>query len=107
MCATHTASCANSRKLGSTDSIGGAGATIASVMPVSTVMYGGIGPPGFTRVANSPSSSPLRIFTAPISVMPRPSGAPPVVSRSTTTNVVAYSVRSRGSSNRASSVSWW
>ena len=107
MCATHTASRANSRKAGSTDSIIGAGATIASLMPVSTVMNGGIGEPGLTSVANSPSSSPPRILTAPISVMPRPSGAPPVVSRSTTTNVVANNDRARGSSNSASSVSWW
>jgi hypothetical protein len=65
----------------------GAGATIASVMPVRTVMNGGIGPPGLTSVANCPSSSPPRTLTAPISVMPSPSGAPPVVSRSSTTKV--------------------
>ncbi|RAO52628.1 hypothetical protein PSN01_04051 [Micromonospora saelicesensis] len=79
----------NSRKLGSTCSIGGAGTSMAWVMPVSTVMNGGIGWPGLTRVASTPNCSPPRTLTAPISVMPPPSGAPPVVSRSTTTNVVA------------------
>jgi hypothetical protein len=83
----------------------GAGSTMASVIPVRTVMNGGIGSRGLTRVANSPISSPPRTLTAPISVMPPASGAPPVVSRSTTTNVVANSDRSRASSNSASSVS--
>ena len=32
----------------------GAGSTIASVMPVSTVIIGGIGTPGFTNVSNRP-----------------------------------------------------
>ena len=50
---------------------------MASVMPVSTVMNGGIGAPGLTSVANSPSCSPPRTLTAPISVIPPPSGAPP------------------------------
>ena len=36
----------------------GAPATIASVMPVSTEMNGGIGTPGLTSVWNSPSTSP-------------------------------------------------
>ncbi len=62
---------------------------MAWVIPVSTVMNGGIGTPGLTSVASTPSSSPPRTFTAPISVIPPPSGAPPVVSRSTTTKVVA------------------
>ena len=89
--ATHTAPRANSRNAGSTSASPGAGAIIAWVMPVSTVMNGGTGSPGLTRVANSPSSSPARTLTAPISVIPQPSGAPPVVSRSTTTKVVSRS----------------
>ena len=44
--ATNTAPVRNSSRPGSTSSIGGAGATIASVMPVSTVMNGGIGRAG-------------------------------------------------------------
>ena len=40
-----------------------------------------------TRVWNSPTTSPPRTLTAPISVMPHSAGLPPVVSRSTTTKV--------------------
>ena len=47
-----------------------------SVMPVSTLMKGGIGTPGSTRVWNSPSTSPPRTFTAPISVIALSSGRP-------------------------------
>ena len=81
----------NSRKLGSTDSIRGAATTMASVMPVSTEMNGGIGPPGSTSVENSPSTSPARTLTAPISVITCSAGEPPVVSRSNTTNVTSLS----------------
>ena len=66
--------------------------TIAVVMPVSGTICGGMARPGSTRVANSPSTSPPRTLTAPISVMasrPSPLARPPVVSRSTTTNVVS------------------
>src|SRR4051794_25346447 len=47
--------------------------------------------PGSTRVWNSPSTSPPRTLTAPISVIALSVGEPPVVSRSTTTNVTADS----------------
>ena len=67
----------------------GRGATIVSVMPVSTAMNGGIGSPGLTSVWNSPRTSPPRTFTAPISVMLDEPGEPPVVSRSTTTKVTS------------------
>ena len=53
----------------STSAMRGAGSTIASVMPVSTVIIGGIGTPGFTNVSNVPSSSPPRSRSAPISVI--------------------------------------
>ncbi len=66
-------------------------ATIASVMPVSTEMNAGMGSPGSTRVWNSPTTSPPRTLTAPISVMPHSAGLPPVVSRSTTTKVTPAS----------------
>ncbi len=56
-------------------------------MPVSTEMNAGIAAPGLTRVWNSPTTSPPRTLTAPISVMPHSTGLPPVVSRSTTTKV--------------------
>ncbi|SLJ83053.1 Uncharacterised protein [Mycobacteroides abscessus subsp. abscessus] len=58
-------------------------------MPVTCTTAGGIARPGLTRVANSPSTSPPRTLTAPISVMASPSGLVPVVSRSTTTKVVS------------------
>ena len=87
LCATSTAPRENSRKLGSTSSMGGAPMSIVVVMPVSTWMNGGTGPPGSTSVWNSPSTSPPRTLTAPISVIAQSAGVPPVVSRSTTTNV--------------------
>ena len=52
-------------------------------------MLGGTPVPGSTSVASSPSRSPPRTFTAPISVMASLVGAPPVVSRSSTTNVTS------------------
>src|SRR5690606_555205 len=67
----------------------GASATIALEIPVSTVMKAGIGVLGRTSVWNSPMTSPPRTVTAPISVMPQSAGEPPVVSRSTTTNVTS------------------
>jgi len=93
--ATSTAPPANSKNIGSTASILGASYTIAVVMPVSRTIWGGMSRCGSTRVANSPSTTPPRTLTAPISVMA--SGGlpsvlfvrPPVVSRSTTTNVVS------------------
>ncbi len=87
--ATSTQPRANSRKAGSTESIRGDEATIRSVIPVSTAMNGGIGSAGLTSVWNSPTSSPPRTLTAPISVMPESPGAPPVVSRSTTQKVTS------------------
>jgi hypothetical protein len=60
-------------------------------MPVSTEMNGGMGTPGSTSVWNSPSTSPPRTLTAPISVISHACGEPPVVSRSTTTNVTSWS----------------
>ncbi len=64
----------------------------ALVMPVSTAMNAGISVRGSTRVWNSPSTSPPRTFTAPISVIIEPPCAePPVVSRSTTQNVTSLS----------------
>ena len=91
LCATITQPCANSRNAGSTEPIRGDEATIRLVMPVSTAMNGGIGSDGLTRVWNSPITSPPRTLTAPISVIPDSPGAPPVVSRSTTQNVMSRS----------------
>ena len=85
--ATRVAPGANSRNAGSTAPMAGSSATAASVMPVSTEMNAGIGMPGLTRVWNSPSTSPPRTLTAPISVIAHEAGDPPVVSRSTTTKV--------------------
>ena len=93
--ATSTELPANSKNIGSTASMVGASQTIADVMPVSCTICGGMLRCGSTRVANSPSTAPPRTLTAPISVMASagvlfavPVARPPVVSRSTTTNVV-------------------
>ena len=87
--ATSTEPAANSRNATRAGSTRGASRTIASVMPVRTEMNAGIGWPGLTKVWNSPSTSPARTLTAPISVIPHSLGLPPVVSRSTTTKVTS------------------
>ena len=70
-------------------------------MPVSTAMNAGISLCGLTRVWNSPSTSPPRTLTAPISVIIDPPWAdPPVVSRSTTQNVRSRSGRPSSSKLR-------
>src|SRR6478752_4672032 len=74
---------------------------MVSVMPVRIVICGGIDRPGSTRVANSPSTSPARTLTAPISVIASVSDEPPVVSRSTTTKVI-----SRSGSPSSSKLRW-
>ena len=92
---------ANSRKAGRADSIDGASLTIELVMPVSTAMKGGIAACGLTKVWNSPSTSPPRTLTAPISVIIEPAAAePPVVSRSTTQKVMSRSGRPSSSKLR-------
>ena len=78
--------------------------TMELVMPVSTAMNGGIWVWGLTRVWNSPSTSPPRTLTAPISVIiDPPSADPPVVSRSTTQNVRSRSGRPSSSNVRCAS----
>ena len=67
--ATSTQPRANSRKAGSAASMPGASATIESVMPVRTAMKAGMSVSGLTSVWNSPSTSPPRTLTAPISVI--------------------------------------
>ena len=69
----------------------GAPVTIAVVMPVRATMLGGTPVPGSTSVASSPIRSPPRTLTAPISVIASPCAEPPVVSRSSTTNVTSRS----------------
>ena len=81
----------NSSSDGSTASIRGAGATRASVSPVSTVICGGIARPGLTSVWNVPRHSPPRTLTAPTSVIVSSARLPPVVSRSSTQNVTSAS----------------
>ena len=97
LCATSTAPAANSKKAGTAVSMRGDCATMVSVMPVSTEMKAGIGSAGLTSVWNSPCTTPPRTLTAPISVIPQWSGLPPVVSRSTTTNVTSASAVPRSS----------
>ncbi len=84
LCAVSTQPRAKARKPGSTAPAAGACRTIASVMPVSSVMSRGMGLPGLIRVANSAGGLALT-RTAPISVMLASSGSQPVVSTSTTT----------------------
>src|SRR3954470_6073539 len=56
--------------------------------------------PGFTSVWNVPRHSPPRSFTAPTSVMAQELAEPPVVSRSTTTNVTSWSGAPSSSNDR-------
>ena len=111
LCATSTAPRQNSRNIGSTASIAGASCTIAVVIPVSRTIWGGMSRRGSTSVANSPRITPPRTLTAPISVIashgpPAAPGRarPPVVSRSTTTNVVARSDTSKSPPDGSTSV---
>ena len=64
----------------------GASATISSVIPVSSVIFSGIGIPGFTKVENLSVISPLTSLNAPISVILSLEALRPVVSISNTTN---------------------
>ncbi len=91
LCPTITASPTNSSNVGSTDSMRGAAATIASVIPVSTVTVGVIARPGLTSVANVPRHSPPRTLVAPISVIMSSTRSLPVVSMSSTQNVTSAS----------------
>ena len=68
---------------------------MASVMPVSATMSGGMTRPGLTRLANSAQIRPPLSRTAPISVIPSASGDQPVVSTSTTTKSSVPSGRRR------------
>ena len=81
----------NSSTDGSTAGSRGAPVIIAVVMPVSATMFGGSPVPGSTSVASSPICSPPRTLTAPISVIASVRAEPPVVSRSSTTNVTSRS----------------
>ena len=60
----------------------GAFFTIASLMPVSSVILAGMGRFGFTKVEKVSTTCPPRSFTAPISVMASFAAESPVVSRS-------------------------
>ena len=87
--ATSTLPRANSKKAGSTASMAGAVATIASVMPVSTLTNGRDGPARIDQRLELAQRSHRRgPCTAPNSVMASVPAAPPVVSRSTTVKVV-------------------
>ncbi len=78
----------------------GARITRESVMPVNTVMFGGIAHPGLTRVWKVPITSPARTLTAPISVMKQVWGLPPVVSTSKMQNVTSCNGVPRSSKDR-------
>ncbi len=77
----------------------GAGSTIAWVIPVSTVIIGGMGTPGLTSVSMLARSAPPRSLSAPISVIASAVCEPPVVSRSRTTKVVSESGMPRSASD--------
>lgn len=82
--ATSTAPAAKARNCGSTAPIGGAWPTMASVIPVSDVIAGGMGACGLTSAENSLAGAPGLSLIAPISVMAAESASQPVVSTSTT-----------------------
>ena len=81
--------CAHSKKDVRASPTGGASTTMAFVIPVRTVICAGMAVPGLTKVENSPSMTPPRTRTAPISVIAWAPGAPPVVSRSTAMKVTS------------------
>ena len=60
--------------------------------------------PGLTRVWNVPRHSPPRTLTAPISVIMSSARLPPVVSRSSTQNVVSWSGDPRSSKLRCPNI---
>ena len=91
LCATHTAPSAKRRNSGSTVPSCGLPRRSASRMPVSRVMAAGRFTPGSMSAENRPCSTPPRTRTAPISMMWSSGARIPVVSRSTTTNVVSAS----------------
>ena len=95
LCATRGRPAAKAMKASSATFSSGAAATSASRMPVSSVISGGMGMPGFTKVLNSAMTSGPRNSTAPISVMRSVCAFRPVVSMSK----AIYSV-SRGRSER-------
>src|SRR3954454_2216386 len=97
---TTTASPRNSTIAGRTESIAGARPTIDSVIPVRTVIIGGIARPGLTSVCRVPRNSPARTFTIPISVMRSVFRSPPVVSMSSTQNVTSERGVPRSSNDR-------
>ena len=97
---TITVPALNSTNAARTDSMRGAGSTIAWVMPVRTVISGGMGMPGFTSVWNVPRHSPPRSLTAPTSVIAHWAALAPVVSRSSTQNVTSESGVPRSSNVR-------
>ncbi len=99
--ATSTVPRRNSTSAGRTASIGSRSATRWSVIPVTVLTAGGMGRPGFTSVANSPSTSPARALTTPTSVIRSPAGSSPVVSRSRTANVT-----SNNGVDRSSKLGW-
>ena len=61
---------------------GGAARTSSSRIPVSAVIWAGIGIPGLTKEENSPHALPLEKRTAPTSIMRSVFGSKPVVSTS-------------------------
>ena len=91
LCATRTASPANSRKRRTASSTGGAPRSAPGSIPVSAAIGAGSGRRGFTSVSNRSSSSSPRTRTAPISQIADEPGERPVVSRSKTTYVASSS----------------
>ena len=83
LCATRiTSSPQNSKNLRTASSSFSAPATISSVIPVSSVIFAGMGFSGSTNVLKDSVISPLCTRTAPISVMRSLLEERPVVSRS-------------------------
>ena len=96
LCAANAAPPMNSSSFGISVSAVPASATMASVMPVSLTTSSGIGSCGLTKREYSSTTCPLRMRTAPISMMRFLRGLRPVVSKSTTT-ISSVSARSSAS----------
>ena len=86
LCAQSGRSPTNSRNCGSASEMSGAPVSIASVMPVSSMIFGCNFRFGSTNIWNVSITSPRRMMAAPISMIVSCCELSPVVSRSNATN---------------------
>ena len=90
LCAAIGASPMNASSRGSASAAIGCPCSIASLIPVSSVISGPSAWPGSTSWENSPVISPLSSFTAPISIILAFPVFSPVLSKSSTTTGPSY-----------------